>query len=216
VVFTNTTDSIGDTTRDVSLVLTIKPYSINFLPVKLRTNEFYLWFCDLIDYTIKALKATDDPLLEVPNEFIDLIGGTTDESNKKAIQAYYNTMVRPSIGTQWLMDVLTSMFETPYTIQEWYEYSGDSFKFRIKGDETAVDFSATEKEKLIALINEFKNERSRLEGFIFEISFTDNITDITMSDLSLGGNKLEYYQRDGSITRDGTKIRGAHTTTPFS
>jgi hypothetical protein len=222
ITFTSSGD--GSTTRSLSVaVAAIEPYAINFLPVNLRTNEFFMWFCDLIDYVIITLKHTDDILLHVPNEFIDLIGGAGDESNQEAILAYYNTMVRPSIGTQWLMDTLLLMFEAPYTIKEWWESDydsvtgqGDSFKFKIIGDGSAVDFTAEEKAKLLAVIKEYKNERSVLEGIIFELPFTDTVSDsgnatVDMADLSLSGTRKTYNQYDGddgggagSFTYDGS------------
>jgi hypothetical protein len=186
-------------------------YAINFLPEKLAELDFYQFVAQLIDWALLA--TVDDEFLEIPTEFIDLIGTYDSE---EAVLAYYNSIVKPAIGTAWLMSTLLSVFESPYTVQEWFDYSGDSFKFKITSDGTVTDFTAAAKTKLLALIEEYKNERSILEGIVFELALTDNITDITMSDLSLSGNVLEYYQYDGTISYDGAETYGAHTTTPFS
>jgi hypothetical protein len=228
ITFTSSGD--GSTTRSLSIIVNpIEPYSINFLPEALRTNDFFIWFCDLLDYVLISLKHTDDPLLNVPQEFIDLVNGAGDESKQEAILAYYNTMVTPNIGTSWLMNTLLLMFETPYTLKEWWESDytvsgpGTAYRFKVITDDPEADLSVETKAKLLAIINRYKNERSILDGFTIKPTLTDQITDISMSDLSLSGNILKYEQYDGddgggagSFTYDGSHTYGPISTTPFS
>jgi hypothetical protein len=191
----------------------ITPYSIRFMPGKLQTNDFFIWICSIIDYALFGFRETDDLFLELPQEFLDLIG--TYES-EEAVLAYYNNTVKPSIGTAWLISTLLKMIGSSYELKEWFDYGGDSFKFKVTTDGSVADLSTEGKTKLEALLNEYKNERSVFDGFEAIIEFLDNITDIVISDLSLSGNVLEYYQYDGTQLYNGTITYGAHTTTPFS
>lgn len=102
------------------------------------------------------------------------------DTKRKMIQnsIYWYT----KLGTRRAME---EMIETVFgsgeaSVEEWYEYGGDPFQFRIAARMDAAQESIQE---FLAHVNKVKNARSRLEYFIFQ-----NVGNLTIS----SGTELFY------------------------
>lgn len=76
-------------------------------------------------------------------------------------------------GTPWAVEQVVSIIFQNAKVQEWFEYGGDPFRFRIETEQ--VFSSSDDLTRLLKLVDATKNKRSRLE----EITIKRNVTGST-------------------------------------
>ncbi len=144
-----------------------------------------------VDENIKALIEAVEPELEtiqaqIPNvliysridtlseEVIDLLAwqfhiegyelAETEEEKralvKKAIELHRYK------GTRWAIKKVLELLNMQGVIKEWFEYGGEPYRFKVDVGISNKELTPELIDKLINLINEYKNERSLLEELI--------------------------------------------------
>lgn len=132
--------------------------SIDLLPLELRNRPLYQMVCELIDRTVDVCgvpfeekKSIVSPLIE------ELLKGY---QSIEAVNIYYNTMIKPIIGTRTVIESVLNLLNNRAEVIEWFEGRFASFKFAlVYEDEDTPDIDIP---TLISIINEIKNERSHL------------------------------------------------------
>ncbi len=66
-------------------------------------------------------------------------------------------------GTRWAIKKVLELLNMQGVIKEWFEYGGEPYKFKVDLSLSNKEITTAIKDKLINLINEYKNERSWLE-----------------------------------------------------
>ncbi len=69
-------------------------------------------------------------------------------------------------GTKYAIQKILNTLNLAGKIEEWFEYKGEPYKFKIEIASTNRQITSELREKLIKLINEYKNERSHLEEIL--------------------------------------------------
>jgi phage tail P2-like protein len=77
-------------------------------------------------------------------------------------------------GTPSVVEEIVSTVFTKAKIQEWYEYGGRPYRFRIATEEQILDEETLK--KFMRAINSVKNTRSFLDNLTYLIDFVDEIT----------------------------------------
>jgi phage tail P2-like protein len=67
-------------------------------------------------------------------------------------------------GTKHSLLKVLETFDVDGEIKEWFEYDGDPFHFKVRLNVFSRPINETTENKLISLINDYKNVRSHLEG----------------------------------------------------
>lgn len=73
-------------------------------------------------------------------------------------------------GTRFAVEQALKMFNLTTEIKEWFEYGGDPYCFKVVIDLLSEGLDYKLIERLEDLINEYKNERSKLESFQISLS----------------------------------------------
>lgn len=152
---------------------------IDLIPPNLRTDPDLIAACEMEDKSFFALANLSEKVLILPNidnldeavldhlswqlnvDFYeaDLLLETKRGLIKNAINFH---MSKGTAGA--VEDMLSVVFDTSL-IEEWFDYGGDPFMFKIKTTDT-VDQDKYDKFKKV--VNTVKNSRSHLESFIIE------------------------------------------------
>ena len=66
-------------------------------------------------------------------------------------------------GTKYAVEGVLRFLNLPGEIQEWFEYGGDPYRFKVEVSSPSRQIIPELRDRLIQLINEYKNERSWLE-----------------------------------------------------
>jgi len=67
-------------------------------------------------------------------------------------------------GTPWAVEQVLETLNLNGTVSEWFEYGGQPYRFRVDINLTTRGLDADTFDALVALINEYKNKRSRLDA----------------------------------------------------
>jgi len=147
----------------------------DFLPDNLQSddpaNDLYPWLAPLIDWALPVPAAESTFLLDdlaARMGFLQRENAPVDYDDAllyedaEAFNAYFNTMIRPLIGTRPAIDLALKFMGLNARIIEWFDDVGSflpAYKFIIEFDSfpPTMDFSA-----LVDLILQLKNERSWL------------------------------------------------------
>lgn len=78
-------------------------------------------------------------------------------------------------GTRYAVDLALSSLGITYTLQEWFEYAGDPYHFRVAIDVMDSELPAATLTLLDAYINEYKNVRSILDTIEVNRSVSGNV-----------------------------------------
>lgn len=149
------------------------------LPPFMREDEFN---AALADYLNRDLQELAKPIRilsrwayidEIPESHIDELAWELDidwydssaSRENKIEQIREALLLKAKRGTKWAVDRLTEIYIGSSVIQEWFEYDGEPYFFRIMTENDSVD--PVEYEKLLAAIRYSKNARSYLEGLYF-------------------------------------------------
>ena len=108
---------------------------------------------------------------ELPEEVLDLLAwqfhiegyelaSTIEEKRsfvKKAIELHRYK------GTKWAIKNVLQILNIDGVVKEWFEYAGEPYKFKVSLGITNKEITTQLRDKLIQLINEYKNTRSWLD-----------------------------------------------------
>jgi len=108
---------------------------------------------------------------ELPEEVLDLLAwqfhiegyelaSTTEEKRsfiKRAIELHRHK------GTKWAIKNVLQALNIHGVVKEWFEYGGEPYKFKVELGITNKEITTQLRDKLIQLINEYKNTRSWLD-----------------------------------------------------
>ena len=123
----------------------------------------------LLEDTEKAVIYT--MIDELPEELLDIIAydfkvdwyddGYSISEKRATLQDSWN--VHRKLGTKYAVEKALSAIYENTNVQEWFEYSGDPyhFKLRIPVDQTTLDL--TKHETVLGLVDYYKNLRSVLD-----------------------------------------------------
>ena len=79
---------------------------------------------------------------------------------KNAIELHKNK------GTKYAVEGVLRFLNLPGEIQEWFEYDGEPYRFKVEVSSPSRQITPELRDRLIQLINEYKNERSWLDELI--------------------------------------------------
>ncbi len=69
-------------------------------------------------------------------------------------------------GTKYAVKGVLKFLNLPGEIQEWFEYQGEPYRFKVEVSSPSRQITPELRDKLIQLINEYKNERSWLDELV--------------------------------------------------
>ena len=78
-------------------------------------------------------------------------------------------------GTKYALEEILSTLNITGSVEEWFEYGGEPYYFKIILQIFNRSINEETEEKLIDLINEYKNERSWLEEIEFQLTSSSNM-----------------------------------------
>ena len=159
------------------------------LPVSLREDKKIKALIESIEpYLEKALTDVRYTLIlsridELPEPILDLLAwqfhiegwelaSSVEEKRnliKSAIELHRHK------GTRWAIKKVLEALNLSGDIKEWFEYGGEPYKFKVDLGIQDREITPELRDKLIQLINEYKNERSWLEEIILSYIATGSI-----------------------------------------
>ncbi len=69
-------------------------------------------------------------------------------------------------GTKYAVEGVLKLLNLPGEIQEWFEYDGEPYRFKVEVSSPSRQITPELRDRLIQLINEYKNERSWLDEIL--------------------------------------------------
>ena len=69
-------------------------------------------------------------------------------------------------GTRFAVEKVLEVMELPANLSEWFEYGGDPYRFKVEVSSPSRQITTELRDRLIQLINEYKNERSWLDEIL--------------------------------------------------
>ena len=79
-------------------------------------------------------------------------------------------MVHKHLGTKFAVETAISAIYPETTVQEWFEYGGDPYTFRLSIDATDVAVNTAKHLRVLELAEYYKNLRSHLDGVKYIIN----------------------------------------------
>ena len=81
-------------------------------------------------------------------------------------------------GTIWSIERVLGLLGLSATIREWFEYGGDPYKFMLEVGVSDREITADLLQRLMALVNEYKNVRSWLDEILvhYEVSLSQPLS----------------------------------------
>lgn len=79
-------------------------------------------------------------------------------------------MVHKHLGTKFAVETAISAIYPETTVQEWFEYGGDPYTFRLTIDATDVAVNTAKHQRVLELAEYYKNLRSHLDGVKYIIN----------------------------------------------
>ena len=161
----------------------------DILPERLKTEEI-LALTNALDGELQAItKAIDEVVImprirEQPEDIVDSLAWQLhvdfyeplglDLDRKRALVE--NSIIwHKHKGTKYALEsIIRILFFNDFAIEEWFEYDGEPYYFRIVANDRLPD--ALQWHDLLRAIHEFKNERSWLDAIIYQSSTTIEIS----------------------------------------
>jgi len=84
-------------------------------------------------------------------------------------------ILKMKLGTPWAIRKVLEILKVSGTVKEWFEYGGDPYRFKVEVSSPSRQITPELRNKLIQLINEYKNERSRLDEILLSYLATSTI-----------------------------------------
>jgi phage tail P2-like protein len=111
-------------------------------------------------------------------------------------------------GTPSVVEDIVSTVFSKAVVQEWFEYDGLPYRFRVATEEDVPDEET--RNKLIRAINSVKNTRSYLDGLTQLYDFYDTVTMEEISDIKVRINFSDHFNHvikfNGAIKFDGHSV----------
>ncbi len=143
---------------------------------------------DLSSINTLPKTAPSELLLEIGRNFDMEIAGLSQEEMRKLLSSAM--FIHKNSGTpSALKKALQSVFEN-VEIQEWFEYGGEPFTFRVKVSSSIKGNGKETFALLDSLIQKFKNVRSILDGVEYELHCKNKDFN---ANLSLSSESLSIY-----------------------
>lgn len=194
------------------------------LPLSLRDEEF-ITFAQILDGQMVGIQEDIEtekiyPKIErVEEKLLNYLGEQQHIDNfKRSFEAKYKAdLIKRSFllhkmkGTPYALSTAIGLMLAPTSIREWFQYDGRPYYFKpvIDYSDARLRFIGKEKEMLLAIIDEYKNARSWLDGIIFNILKEDEANTSDENHMKLG----MIYEEE--IFRSGNKTRYGHIIYPF-
>ena len=83
--------------------------------------------------------------------------------------------VRWTLGTKAAVETALSAVYPDAKVQEWFDYGGEPYHFRISFDRGNEDIGSVHYQRVMRLITFYKNLRSHFDGIFFRIPLTTNV-----------------------------------------
>ena len=182
------------------------------LPLSIAGDKKFQAIADACDAELEkidanaAIPAILSRIDELPEPVLDLLGWQFHVEGWELAQSIEEkrTLVKQAIelhkhkGTKWAIKKVLEILNLSGKIQEWFEYGGEPYKFKLHIDVNrtlAGDtvLSKEVEEKLLRLLSEYKNERSHLDEFSVGVRFDKELA-ITSAMNSLGMMRIECEQ----------------------
>ena len=80
-----------------------------------------------------------------------------------------------TMGTKAAVETALSAVYPDAKVQEWFEYGGEPYHFRISFDRANEDIGSVHYQRVMRLITFYKNLRSHFDGIFFRIPLTTNV-----------------------------------------
>jgi phage tail P2-like protein len=115
-------------------------------------------------------------------------------------------------GTPSVIEEIVSTVFSKAIIQEWFEYGGLPYRFRIATDEQIPD--TEELNKFLRAIKSVKNIRSSLDAITQLVYFLDEVITNELSRMTLQMKFTDDFSRSGKIFHNSRILRDGHTVRP--
>lgn len=152
------------------------------LPVFMRSDEAVIGLADGVNALIKAL-AAKVILLRVWDQIDNMSEAELDELAWELNATWYSKdadittkrelikksdLIHAKLGTKWAVEQVISTYFGDGIVQEWFEYGGEPFKFKV----ITTNASVTNEQASLFLkaLNAVKNLRSHLEEIVISLS----------------------------------------------
>lgn len=171
--------------------------AIQYVPEDLRDEPLFATATELID-AVRRRPALD--LLQSVDKEVELL--LPDYGDNRAVLAYYNTFIRPKMGTANAMYLVLKLLQSKATLNEWFnaDFNLPAYKFTLDFAEYPEGITYEDIDKLIDLALLVKNERSHLAAIRQDEGFQDLFTlDNSELDDSLLDDFSGYVYRDVNI-----------------
>lgn len=162
---------------------------VQLIPPSLRNDEFVITVAEAFQIQIRELYTEVESIMDfntydnMPEELLDFLAflkhvdfydsSLSIEIKREILKN--NTKLHKKKGTkQAVEDAATTVFGSA-KIEEWFEYDGDPFFFKVKVDNSIQGASQVEMEKLEKLVNEYKNTRSWIEKIDMNLLSKNNL-----------------------------------------
>ena len=180
---------------------------------------------------VKALWSLID-IDTIPEEKLPLLADNLGFEFVEILPASYRKQLANAIdlhkfkGTRFAVEKALGSLGVEGKLKEWFEYDGEAYRFKIDLFfenllKAGITLSPEVQEKLLRLINSYKNERSWLEELKFNVFFENEQKIVSSGDLSTftkatfeeDSEKKILMSQDGEYKILGTGIKPVTFTT---
>lgn len=93
--------------------------------------------------------------------------GYTVEQKRKTLKDSF--LVHKHLGTKFAVETAISAIYPDTTVEEWFEYDGEPYHFRLAIDATVLSGDSERYKRVLELANYYKNLRSHLDKVVYTI-----------------------------------------------
>ena len=154
--------------------------TIELFPPNLREDKNIQAFAEILDRVFSELTEEELNKLFVyaidsqPEEVLDWLAWQFHVEGYELAQTIEEkrNLVKNAIelhkykGTKYAIEGVLRFLNLPGEIQEWFEYGGDPYRFKVEVSSPSRQITHELRDRLIQLINEYKNERSWLDEIL--------------------------------------------------
>jgi len=146
--------------------------------------------------------------------------GLTQDRNQKEELVRNAILLKMKLGTPWAIKKVLEILKLGGEIHEWFTYNGKPYHFKIdlffeELIKNSITLTPEVEEKLLNLINSYKNERSWLEELKFNVFFeneqkiaaSSKLSTFTKATLEEETEKKILMSQDGEYKLFGTGIK---------
>ena len=148
---------------------------------------------------------------ELPEDLLDILAydfkvdwwdyNYTVEQKRQTLKDSFR--VHKHLGTKYAVQTAISAIYPDTKVTEWFEYGGTPFTFRLTIDATNVETTSTKHQKVLALVDYYKNKRSHLDGITYTL-YPSPIQ--AVCGCAAHGSYMRVGVNVGSVTIPGTEV----------